>query len=584
MLTLTRSETAHLRIWFGDPDRPLAGWLSVPAGSGAPDGPVEVVGGVVLCPPMGEEGRSAHRTYRRLAESLAERGFVALRFDYDGTGDSAGAMADPDRVEAWLAGVVAAHDHLRGLGVHDVAAVGMRLGATLAASAPVQSTDLRWSSLVLWDPCVSGRLFLRESEALHAFGDDAAPEDDGLRHTPGFQYDAATATALRGLDLTRLPRDRPLAARVLLLLRDDRPVPPSLVDRLALEGDALTASTAHDQHLLLDLKPSDGQVPLRAVADIVDWLAAAAPAEPYRLDLPADLPALVGRADPGVVLPAVPPEGGPAVAVRERAVTLGEVGLAGVVVEPADGSAADRPWVVMPNVAAEHHIGPGRRWVEFARAWAAQGHRCVRVDHSGIGDSPTRPGEREDTTFAPEWVADMSDLMTALRADGSRVVFVALCSGAYTAFEAALAAEVDAVFAINPRLTLWEVPVDLAAREVRRAAVVPPALLFRVRDVHPVVASGWWRIWRQLAAWRAPYRIVHRVLRRGTTVELVVCHDDGKHFTEVAAWWPVRWWDQRRGRLRLEEDDVYDHSLLTRRAQEQIFVRATAFLERHSRA
>ena len=63
-----------------------------------------------------------------------------------------------------------------------------------------------------------------------------------------------------------------------------------------------------------------------------------------------------------------------------------------------------------------------------------------------------------------------------------------------------------------------------------------------------------------------------------------MCHDDGKHFTEVAAWWPQLWWDQRRGRLRREEDDLYDHSLLTRRAQEQHLRARHRFLDREAQA
>ena len=65
---------------------------------------------------MGEEGRAAHRTFRRLAEELAEAGIVALRFDYDGTGDSAGLQDDPDRVAAWLASIEAARQYLLDLG------------------------------------------------------------------------------------------------------------------------------------------------------------------------------------------------------------------------------------------------------------------------------------------------------------------------------------------------------------------------------------------------------------------------------------------------------------------------------------
>src|SRR6188472_459160 len=121
------------KVWFGPKPLPLYGWLSRPAGGVAR-------GGVVLCPPMGEEGRAAHRTFRRLAEALAEAGIVALRFDYDGTGDSAGLQDDPDRVPAWQDSIEAARQYLLDLGAPTVAAVGMRLGATLAACQAAAST------------------------------------------------------------------------------------------------------------------------------------------------------------------------------------------------------------------------------------------------------------------------------------------------------------------------------------------------------------------------------------------------------------------------------------------------------------
>ncbi len=343
------STTVHARVWFGDPARPLAGWVSAPA-----DGLVR--SGVVLCPPLGEEGRSAHRTYRRLAETLAAKGLVALRFDYDGTGDSAGAMADPGRVPAWLDSTLAAHGYLTSLGAPEVAALGMRLGGTIAAcaAAKLAESGAAWSSLVLWDPCASGRFFLRESEALHAFGREDNAPDDGLRHTPGFQYDAETARALRGLDLTRIDPDQRLAAHVRLLSRADRPVDPAIEARLGLIEGTLSRSTAHDQHLLLDRPPSNGQVPQRSIDEIVSFLLETAPTESVALALPQRHP------DAGVLLDALPPQGGATVRVRERSVALTDVGLAGVVVEPDGGAeaAAALDRAAQRRRRAPHRAGP----------------------------------------------------------------------------------------------------------------------------------------------------------------------------------------------------------------------------------
>ncbi|MCU1487507.1 MAG: hypothetical protein JWN67_4253, partial [Actinomycetia bacterium] len=102
--------------WFGPVDRPLFGWLHAPDGGTAR-------AGVVLCPPTGYEAVCSHRTLRVVAERLAELGIAALRFDYDGTGDSAGRHDDPGRVDAWVGSVEAATTLLRAAGAPVVAAV-----------------------------------------------------------------------------------------------------------------------------------------------------------------------------------------------------------------------------------------------------------------------------------------------------------------------------------------------------------------------------------------------------------------------------------------------------------------------------
>src|ERR1700692_718420 len=47
--------------------------------------------GVVLCNSFGHEYVWTHKGMRRLADELSARGIWVLRFDYRGTGDSAGA-------------------------------------------------------------------------------------------------------------------------------------------------------------------------------------------------------------------------------------------------------------------------------------------------------------------------------------------------------------------------------------------------------------------------------------------------------------------------------------------------------------
>jgi alpha-beta hydrolase superfamily lysophospholipase len=547
------------QVWFGPADRPLYGWVSVPA-----DGLAR--GGAVLAPPMGEEHRAAHRTFRRLAESLAEQGIVALRFDYDGTGDSAGLQDDPDRVAAWLSSVEAARQYVLDLGVADVSAVGMRLGGTLVGCQAATSTPFR--SLVLWDPCLSGRTFLREGEALFALGEgDGRDHQDGLRHTPGFQYDAATAKAMRTIDLARLPADARLADRVLLLTRPDRPAAEAIEQRVRLEPGEVEVRPAVGQDALLDLTPSDNVVPAAQLADVVAWLVAGADETPEPVKAPEETTARIASAGPG------------SAPVLESSMRIGPTAIYGVRDEPE--SAEGAPWVVLVNVAAEHHVGPGRRWVEWGREWAARGYRVVRIDQSGIGDSPTHEGQLENEAFAPEWIDDMRHVVRTLSADGVPVIVMGLCSGGYSAFEVALWEKVDAVYAVNPRLTLYPAAKGTPVYTPRRRGGIVPNRPFAAwARKYRIAAGGAWRIYRQLAVWHAPLRVPRAVVRRGTVLEIDACRDDAQHFTEVLLWRPALARLRRNPRFVFHQDEVFDHSLLTREGQLATFERASAFLDR----
>src|SRR5690349_23606894 len=81
-------------IYFGDPGSRLFGWIHRPT-------PQVRSIAVLLCNPLGDDVVRAHRSVRHLAENLCAAGFSVLRFDFHGTGDSAGTERDPGRLDAW---------------------------------------------------------------------------------------------------------------------------------------------------------------------------------------------------------------------------------------------------------------------------------------------------------------------------------------------------------------------------------------------------------------------------------------------------------------------------------------------------
>jgi pimeloyl-ACP methyl ester carboxylesterase len=115
--------------------------------------------GVVLCPPILSEYMRAHGCLRQLAAELASLGHHVLRFDYFGTGDSAGDISGAT-VPIWLDDISAACEELRSVtGVMNVSLVGVRLGAALAASAAGNCEGVR--RMVLWDPVDDGARYLK---------------------------------------------------------------------------------------------------------------------------------------------------------------------------------------------------------------------------------------------------------------------------------------------------------------------------------------------------------------------------------------------------------------------------------------
>jgi pimeloyl-ACP methyl ester carboxylesterase len=120
---------------------------------------------VLLCNPFGEEASRSHRIYRVLATQLERAGYAALRFDYSGTGDSAGEARDAT-IDAWLDDIATAAERLRTVsGASKIAVVGLRLGATLAMLASARGLAVRHA--VLWDPVVEGAAYVRELVAQH---------------------------------------------------------------------------------------------------------------------------------------------------------------------------------------------------------------------------------------------------------------------------------------------------------------------------------------------------------------------------------------------------------------------------------
>jgi pimeloyl-ACP methyl ester carboxylesterase len=81
-----------------------------------------------------------------------------MRFDYRGSGDSAGTMQGLEASD-WVADIRMAVAELRDMAViQKVSIIGLRLGALLAAHAARELGTI--DRLVLWDPVTSGATYV----------------------------------------------------------------------------------------------------------------------------------------------------------------------------------------------------------------------------------------------------------------------------------------------------------------------------------------------------------------------------------------------------------------------------------------
>lgn len=144
--------------FFGDSATPLFGMLTPPAAS-------DLEHAVLLMSPIGHESIRTHWAMRQLTTALAKKGFTVFRFDWFGSGDSAGTLEDAT-LARWRADAEGAATEVRDMtGFRKLSVVGLRFGATMAL---LTAKKLRSRSLVLWEPVVDGADYMRRGHALHA--------------------------------------------------------------------------------------------------------------------------------------------------------------------------------------------------------------------------------------------------------------------------------------------------------------------------------------------------------------------------------------------------------------------------------
>lgn len=405
--------------------------------------------GVVLCGALGHEALWTHKAMRRFANQLARHGMPTLRFDYHGTGDSTGSDEDAARLEMWVGNIVAATRKLRETtGVRDVVLVGLRFGATLAAMATqVLQGDEALAGVVLLAPAVAGRTYLREMKALsktwrtEAGIDDEPGDGTAFYDTFGHRLYKETLDHIHAINLNGTAV-RP-AARVLIF------------DPFGREGERLAASYVElgadvelrpfPEYMTFMVDAITSREPRQTFDDIALWLQTDLPERSAgsRIEsLPARVFSTHARETPLRI------DGADGSEERE---------LFGMLCEPVS-VARHGPLVVIVNTGATPHTGDGRLAVVFARRLAAQGIASVRLDVSGIGETPSADWvDSKSPLYSARAIDDVRHAAAWLAARGyPSIALFGVCSGGYLSLHAAaVSPHVDGVLAVNLLRFIW---------------------------------------------------------------------------------------------------------------------------------
>ena len=539
--------------WFGPDTAPLFGVVHVPAGGSSR-------GGVVLCPPLGKEHVDTYRGLRVLGQRLAAIGIAVVRFDYLGTGDSAGDQAADSAVADYLASIRRAGDYLRACGAESVSLVGLRAGALLSATAA--AADPHPANLVLWDPVTDGRRYLREQRSLYklSVGEDTIKA--GVESILGLSF---STSAAREIDSLKLSTIAGLGIRTLALARPER-MDDRHLRALASTGDC-TIEAVPDQAEFVEPASFAVTIPYRTIDLIVDWFDthAAAHTAPFEAALRREA-TVEQRAD--------------GVAITETIEHFGPHQLVGIRTRVA-GAPLNGPTILTHGTAYEHRIGSGRIWTELSREMACLGMTALRYDRRGTGDTPSTT-----STELPRIYSDLSqdDVAAAVEAAGAgadRLMMAGVCSGAWNSAFAAITKGARSVVLIN-----------IIGYAMRQSETDPDTLAVGFPPSPGTTPAGRWRTAKALAktlirrhlpyiGWLAlgrlgvaqvPEVLLSQLRRNNVATDIVLCPED------------LIWFEEQRGRQSMARvsdaawqptlvcSPTGDHPMLNRDLQE--FTRA----------
>ncbi|PIE42622.1 MAG: hypothetical protein CSA49_00175, partial [Gammaproteobacteria bacterium] len=247
---------------------------------------------ILLNAPVGFEQVHTYRSMRRLAEQLAADGFVVIRFDYRGTGDSMGVPEKNTTFEHWVQDIRCVSAYIKAqYQSTEQCWLGLRLGGLLAQLA---NYDNMAQHMILWEPVLNGRAYIREMQALSMLASHQAHKNEKLIESAGFVMPAQSADYIKSLNLIKKPVNFGKNAG-LLIFRDDAELPQKWLDEIAATGHDYDLYLMSDYEAMMDV-PHKSSVPYDVHNKILQWLNGTVHKE-LEMPLPANVDDTVQTVD-----------------------------------------------------------------------------------------------------------------------------------------------------------------------------------------------------------------------------------------------------------------------------------------------
>lgn len=500
--TESRLAITETPTFFGPSESPLFGVVHAPS-----DGRVR--GGVLLCGSHGKDQADSIRGLRVLADQLAGRGILAMRFDYLGCGDSSYGQLRDNAVQEWQDSIHHALTYLRSAGVTDVSAVGLRAGC-LIVDQILSGTDT-FERVAYWDPVSSGRRYLREQTAFFKMG---AGEDEvpaGVVSTIGARFSARAAADFSALRLRELPET---VARLIV----------GRTSGADAQLDSLTGD-GRTETVLIDGLENCAQ-PTRMLTQ-TSWEAIDIVAEWFDKQLPLErTPARPVYCDATWVA------AGDGTFAFERIERIAPHGLFAIRTLPTDDGdlTVERPTVAFFTNGPGPHYGPSREWVELSRKVAAAGGAALRWDRRVVGESTRARDDEEIYVYSPGGIEDALAATRHARIGASRLQLVGMCSGAWLASLAATELAVESVVLANQLQWSRRVKRSLrAAAQPGDADAIDWEQTSRARTRRVLqrhLPAGAWSTLGQTGLVQAPHLTLGPLARRGRPTTVILCTGD----------------------------------------------------------